>query len=60
MGRIYGLQRLMPEVRVVQLGVMPPLAQQRVVRPLLDDVPIAQDDDAVGVADGEQAVGDDD
>ena len=39
---------------------MPPLLQQAGVVAFLDNLAFAQDDDAVGAADGGQAVGDDD
>ena len=57
-GQIVG--RLVAEVGVVEVGVVTALVHQDVVAALFDDAPMAQDDDAVGVADGREAVGDED
>ncbi len=54
------LQRLVTKIGVVQFGVMAALGHQLVVRALFDDLAVIHDDDAVGVLDGGQAVGDDD
>jgi hypothetical protein len=50
----------MPKIGVVQLGVVATLSHQVVVDAFFDDVAVVHDDDAVGVLDGGQAVGDDD
>jgi hypothetical protein len=51
------IQRLVPEIGVVQLGVVAALRQKPVVRALFDNPALVHDDDAVGVFDGGQAVG---
>jgi hypothetical protein len=51
------LQGLVPEIGVVQLSVVTALGHQLVVRALFNDAAMIHDDDAVGVLDGGQAVG---
>jgi hypothetical protein len=50
----------MPEIGVVQFGVVAALGHQFVVLAFFDDPTVVHDDDAVGVLDRGQAVGDDD
>ena len=54
------LRRLMPEVSVVQFGVVAALLHERVVVALLDDAPLLQHNNAVSGAHGGEAVGDED
>jgi len=53
-------QRLVPEIGVVQFGVVAALGHQVIVGAFFDDPTVIHDDDAVGILDGGQAVGDDD
>src|SRR5262245_38046504 len=55
-------RRLLPlfELQLVQLRVHPLRLEQLAVASLLDDLPVMEDDDAVGALDGGEAVGDDD
>ena len=52
-------RRLRPELASVEVLVDPPLLEQLQVRAALDDLPLVDDQDLVGVADGGEAVGDD-
>ena len=47
------------ELAVVERGIEPAAREQLAVRALLDDIAVAHDEDAVGIADGAQAVRDD-
>ena len=56
----YILQRLMPEVGVVELGIVTARGQQRLVGAFFQDASVVKDEDAVGVLHRVQAVRDDD
>src|ERR1700735_1855474 len=51
--------RRRPELSAIELRVRPLVRQERVVRAFLDDAAVIEDRDAVGAADGAQAMGDD-
>src|SRR5262249_12120315 len=52
------LHRLLGELEAVQLGVEAARREERLVRALLDDAPLVEDDDAIDRADRGEAVGD--
>src|SRR6187401_52194 len=56
---LHGLGERLRELAFVQVGVEPAAREQRGVVALLDDRTVVHDQDRVGVADGREAVSDD-